>query len=227
MVDDTIGTSANLALLRACDVVCTSLTKMFSGGCNVMGGAVVVNPTSPFHDRVVKTLEKGREEAEKAWFWEDVLVMEENSRDFEDRVLKASKNAEMVVGLLKGSEVVREVYYPLEAPTQAGYEEFKRETGGYGYMLSVKLWVPEQAVAFYDALDVAKGPSLGTNFTLCCAYTLLAHYKELEWAAEYGVVGDLVRISVGLEERAWLESRVMKALKAAEAVEVRNGVSDK
>ena len=85
-------------------------------------------------------------------------------------------------------------------------------------MLSVRFTAPERAVAFYDALDVAKGPSLGTNFTLCCAYTLLAHYKELEWAAEYGVVEDLVRISVGLEERGWLEERVARALKAAEAV---------
>ena len=188
-----------------------------------MGGAVVLNPESPFCGRMREGLGQGRAEAEKAWFWEDVLVMETNSRDFEQRVLKASGNAEVVVGLLRASPLVREVYYPLGAPTQAGYDEFKREGGGYGYMLSVKFWERERAVAFYDALDVAKGPSLGTNFTLCCAYTLLAHYKELEWAAEYGVVEDLVRVSVGLEERGWLESRVLKALKAAEAVDVRDG----
>ncbi|KAK3902858.1 putative cystathionine gamma-synthase/beta-lyase [Staphylotrichum tortipilum] len=222
VVDDTIGTSTNLALLGACDVVCTSLTKMFSGGCNVMGGAVVVNPTSRFRAGVEAGLEKGREEAERAWFWRDVLVMEGNSRDFEERVLKASENAELVVGLLRASLVVREVYYPLGAPTQGGYDEFKREGGGYGYMLSVRFWESERAVVFYDSLDVAKGPSLGTNFTLCCAYTLLAHYKELEWAAGYGVVEDLVRISVGLEERGWLQDRVMKALRVAEAVELQN-----
>lgn len=34
----------------------------------------------------------------------------------------------------------------------------------------------------YD-LQVAKGPGFGTNFTLACPYTLLAHYTELEWAA--------------------------------------------
>jgi len=51
------------------------------------------------------------------------------------------------------------------------------------------------------------------------AYTLLAHYSELEWAAEYGVVEDLVRISVGLEDEEWLRDRIDKALKAAESVE--------
>jgi len=113
---------------------------------------------------------------------------------------------------------VREVYYPLGSETQGVYDEYRVEGGGYGYMLSVKFEKMEQAVAFYDALDVAKGPSLGTNFTLCCAYTLLAHYKELEWAAEYGVVEDLVRISVGLEDEEWLQERVRKALAAAESV---------
>jgi cystathionine gamma-synthase len=36
--DDTVGTSINCDLLPYVDVVVTSLTKMFSGECNVMGG---------------------------------------------------------------------------------------------------------------------------------------------------------------------------------------------
>ena len=52
---------------------------------------------------------------------------------------------------------------------------------------------------FFDALAVAKGPSLGTNFTLACPYTLLAHYLETEWAETFGVEKELVRVSVGLE----------------------------
>ena len=53
--------------------------------------------------------------------------------------------------------------------------------------------------AFYNALAVSKGPSLGTTFTLVCPYTLLAHYTELDWAAQYGVHADLIRVSVGTE----------------------------
>jgi cystathionine gamma-synthase len=52
---------------------------------------------------------------------------------------------------------------------------------------------------FFDALNVFKGPSLGTNFTLACPYTLLAHYTELDWAEGFGVDRRLVRVSVGLE----------------------------
>ena len=70
-------------------------------------------------------------------------------------------------------------------------------------------------MAFYDALDTAKGPSLGTNFTLTSPYVLLAHYQELEWASSFGVDPDLLRISVGLEDG--LEETFSNALKAAEA----------
>ncbi|KAH6649373.1 pyridoxal phosphate-dependent transferase [Chaetomium tenue] len=223
VVDDTVGTHASVRTLRVADVVCSSLTKMFSGGCNVMGGVVVLNPGSGFYGRLRGVLERGREEAEGAWFGEDVVVMEGNGRDFGGRVERVGRNAEVVVGVLRGSAVVREVYYPLGGPTQELYDRFRVEGGRYGFLVSIRFREKAQAVAFYDALDVAKGPSLGTNFTLCCAYTLLAHYNELEWAAEYGVVEDLVRISVGLEDRAWLEERVGRALKAAEGVVVGEG----
>ena len=36
--DDTVGTSVNCDFLPYADVVVTSLTKMFSGKCNAMGG---------------------------------------------------------------------------------------------------------------------------------------------------------------------------------------------
>ena len=53
---------------------------------------------------------------------------------------------------------------------------------------------------FYDSLSICKGPSLGTNFTLACPYTLLAHYHELEFAQAYDVDPNLVRVAVGLEK---------------------------
>jgi cystathionine gamma-synthase len=38
VVDDTLSTSVNVDLLRFADVICSSLTKAFSGKCHVMGG---------------------------------------------------------------------------------------------------------------------------------------------------------------------------------------------
>jgi cystathionine gamma-synthase len=72
--------------------------------------------------------------------------------------------------------------------------------------------------AFFDALPCYKGPSLGTNLTLACPYTILAHFTELGWAAEFGVEEGLVRISVGTEDTKDLLRDFGVALAAAEAI---------
>lgn len=263
VVDDTVGTHASARLLPHCDAVCTSLTKMFSGACNVMGGAVALNPRSPHREVLRRALLRlcssgsgsgsgpGRDDVvvvpqsrdseagssgsssssrsgdtsstskknmpDPVWFWQDMVVMEGNSRDFASRTARASANAAFVAGLLRAdrSGAVAEVYYPQGGATQDVYDRYRVAGAGYGMLLTVRLTSQARAAAFYDALDVAKGPTLGTNFTLSCAYTALAHYRELDWAAEYGVTMELVRISVGLEEREWLEERVRRALRAA------------
>jgi cystathionine gamma-synthase len=126
----------------------------------------------------------------------------------------------VVCELLKQHAAVTHVYYPKGSPCQHIYDDLKLPHGKYGFLLSATFVSPECAIAFYDALEVAKGPSLGTNFTLACAYTLLAHFNEKEWAASYGVVEHLVRISVGLEERQYLVDVIQKALAAAQAHQV-------
>ena len=83
-------------------------------------------------------------------------------------------------------------------------------------MLSVLLHDPARNSArVYDALRISKGPNLGTNFTLCCPYTILAHYEELDFAASCGVSPHLLRVSVGLEDPAWIGECFRAALDAA------------
>lgn len=163
-------------------------------------------------------------------YWgEDALFLERNSRDFVSRIERINKNAETVSDLLRqhprgtppyctsshhitNLSLVKEVYYPKYSPTRDNYDACRCSTGGYGGLLSVTFHTTEDAIEVFDRLETAKGPSLGTNFTLCCPYTLLAHYGELEWAAQFGVDGDLIRISVGLEETEELVAVFQRAL---------------
>ncbi|KAF5969276.1 cystathionine beta-lyase [Fusarium coicis] len=200
VVDDTVGTSVNVDVISHCDVVCTSLTKMFSGGCNVMGGSVTLNPKGRGHWDMKRRLK-------------DRYV---NTYFPLERVTEASQNAEHLADTLRKHSSVGQVYYPKGSPTQRLYGKYKRPGKGYGYSLSIRFNTPAAAIAFHDALDVAKGPSLGTNFTLGCAYTLFAHFHELEWAERYGVVEHLVRISVGIENEKLLDGVIKTALDAAE-----------
>ncbi|KAK5654241.1 hypothetical protein OQA88_7416 [Cercophora sp. LCS_1] len=213
VVDDTLSTCVNVNIISACDAICTSLSKMFSGACDVMGGSIILSPTTSFRGRLQGKL--GSTHRPDAWFCQDADIMELNSRHFPARCRLASSNAQKMARQLKEHETVDEVYYPWGSPSQRLYDKYKVHDGGYGFLISIRFKTPSKAKRFYDALETCKGPSLGTNFTLACAYTLLAHYNELPWAAEYGVVEHLVRISVGIESEEWLALRVRKALRAA------------
>jgi cystathionine gamma-synthase len=108
------------------------------------------------------------------------------------------------------------VYYPKYVPTRTNYDNYRTPNGGYGGLLSVTFHRQSQAEAFFDRIQTAKGPSLGTNFTLVSPYVILAHYHELDWAASFGIESGLVRISVGLEETEMLKHIFLDALGAAE-----------
>ncbi|CVL13290.1 related to O-succinylhomoserine (thiol)-lyase [Fusarium proliferatum] len=217
VVDETIGTFANINVLPVADVVVSSLTKIFSGDSNVMGGGLVLNPESKYY-RILKTTMN--EIYEDNYWPEDVIFMERNSRDFESRVVRINANSDAICEVLRTHPLVKSIYYPKYNDSKTHYENVRLPDGGYGGLLSVVFQQKEHAQAFFDALPLAKGPSLGTNFTLASPYVLLAHYQELEWAEQFGVDPYLVRVSVGLEETTELQVTFTSALKAAEAVSV-------
>ena len=152
--------------------------------------------------------------------------MERNSRSFVKRVHIINHNAEAVCDFLHAQmaspgSIIKELFYP-KWQTRETYDTYKfpvpegHGCGNFGGLVSVKFTSEEAAHAFYDALPCAKGPTFGTNFTVMCPYVLLSHYWELEWAAQYGVDKDLVRISVGMEDKETLFAWCRIALSAAE-----------
>ncbi|RVD81714.1 uncharacterized protein DFL_009564 [Arthrobotrys flagrans] len=179
VVDETIGNFVNVDVLPYADILVSSLTKVFSGDSNVMGGSCVINPKMPFYQDISTLAAKMF--ADNYW-GEDAIFMERNSRDFASRVVRINENADALAELfLKWPKIIKRVYYPKHDESRGYYDD-------------------------------SKGPSLGTNFTLTSPYALLAHYKELNWIAQYGVESHLIRISVGLEEKTTLLYMFEKAL---------------
>ncbi|KAH8153722.1 uncharacterized protein LAJ45_02535 [Morchella importuna] len=209
VIDETVGNFLNVNVLPYADVVVSSLTKVFSGDANVMGGSSVLNPKGRYYQQLKQTLNT---EFEDNYWGEDALFLERNSRDFVSRIARINKNAETISDLLRQHPRVKEVYYPKYSPTKPYYDNCRCENGGYGGLLSVTFYSREDAIAVFDTMEISKGPSLGTNFTLASPYTLLAHYGELDWAAQFGVASDLIRISVGLEETDELVDILNRAL---------------
>lgn len=114
-----------------------------------------------------------------------------------------NRNAAELSERLSRHPAVRQVFYP--AATESG--------AGRGGLMSIVLRsAAERTPAVFDRLRVCKGPNLGTSFTLCCPYTILAHYTELDEVEAVGVSRWLLRISVGTEPVEDLWQRFSAAL---------------
>ncbi|KAI9228572.1 MAG: pyridoxal phosphate-dependent transferase [Piptocephalis tieghemiana] len=222
VVDDTVGAGgANVEVLPWADMVVSSLTKAFSGDSNVMGGSLVINPRSPWAQVLLSLQEQ---EYEDLLWDEDAIFLERNSRSFHDRLTQINASTEALVDHLHATATN---IYTLCYPKYSTPEVYARHSHrphspdlpgaprGYGGLFSLVFHEQAQAICFFDALECAKGPSLGTNFTLACPYTLLAHYQERDWAEACGVPGHLIRISIGLEETSYLISVFSRALDAS------------
>ncbi|KAI0659897.1 PLP-dependent transferase [Cubamyces menziesii] len=231
VVDETLGNFVNVEVLPYADIVVSSLSKVFSGDANVMGGSLVLNPKGPHYAELKSHMTTNYEDS---YYDEDAIYMERNSRDFRRRIRIIDDNTLAVCTFLRSRSLadpscpvvrpaVKEVYYP-KWSTPHNYEKCRvrgpdgQPTGGYGGLFSLTFTSTDASKAFFDTLPCMKGPSLGTNFTLACPYTILAHYTELDWAASWGVEEGLVRVSVGMEDRDTLLKGFEKALLAAEAV---------
>ncbi|KAK4517384.1 uncharacterized protein ATC70_000719 [Mucor velutinosus] len=214
VIDETIGNFCNVAVLEWADMVVSSLTKVFSGDSNVMGGSMILNPNGAYYT-LLKAILKA--EYEDLVWSEDAVFLERNSRTFKERSKTINRNTEALCDFLIDHPKVEQVFYPkFTCRNHFDAVKIDSEDSGYGGLFSVVLKDEKSAATFYDNLSCAKGPSLGTNFTLCSPYTILAHYTELDWAAQFGVARHLVRVSVGLEDRDKLLSMFKMALDTVE-----------
>ncbi|XWX01360.1 hypothetical protein V2A60_009387 [Cordyceps javanica] len=227
VVDDTIGSSANVDVLGVADIVATSLTKTFSGYADVMGGSIAINPSSPHHQGLRAILTS---KFVPTLYGADAVQLERNSRDYLARTAVLNKNASYLVSLLEPltrhhhhRSPLNHVYHPSTCWSAKNYAARMRQATddfvpGFGYLLTLEFCSVEAAGAFFDALQVCKGPSIGAQVTLALPYVQVVFAKEKPWAARYGLSEAIVRISVGLEDQKALAMTCLQAMRAADAV---------
>ncbi|KAK0438357.1 PLP-dependent transferase [Desarmillaria tabescens] len=223
IIDETVGNFLTVQLLPYADIVTCSLTKIFSGLANVMGGAFLLNPTSK-HYRTFKTYLDAN--YEYTYFSEDAICMEANSRDIKRRVRMIDRNAGAIADLcyddsLKEGSVIDRVLYP-KYHMRENYERcWSKYTPdpGYGGLLTVVFISTAAATAFYDSLTCYKAISFGTVFTLAVPFAVAGFNDRLEWAQENGIDYPSVRFSIGLEDLTSLKDCFKLALSKAEDAE--------
>ena len=221
IVDDTISSFANADLLHSssgpiADIICTSLTKLFSGRGDVLAGSLILNSQSKDHIEMSAILSSGKLDTPDL-FYADAEILNINSRTFMDRVYRISETSLFLAEWLVSRKEIQCVYHPGISSGKETYDRFKKKDpkSGYGCLISIVLNPSYCPKKFYDSLDVCKGPSLGTDYTLVCPYVLLAHYNELDWALKFGLNPNIIRISVGLESQEELMSKFVYAFEKA------------
>lgn len=100
VVDETIGNFLNINVLRYADIAVSSLTKIFSGDSNVMGGSAVLNPRGRNFQQLKAIYNRDYEDV----YWAgDAVFLERNSRDFVTRIDKINSTSEEITAMLQAS----------------------------------------------------------------------------------------------------------------------------
>ncbi len=197
IVDDSATGPFNVDALRFADVVTGSLTKWISGEGDVMAGMAAVREDSPMAATLRESLTTDAAESAPLYIG-DAEVLLSNLKGYAKRMKTVNTNGLELALWLANHPAVAQVWHP-SLTQKENYDAVRRTNGGYGGLLSFVLKTPKKTPKVYDALRLSKGPSFGTPFTLVCPYTMLAHYRELEWAEGCGVPAALLRVSCGLE----------------------------
>ena len=193
IVDNTLATPFCVALLSHCDLVVESLSKFACGNADLLFGAIIVkenNLVSLINEQVIPPFEG---EIKRLGF--EILA-------YENRVKKISENTILLHEYLKTKTNVLEIKSVFH---ENSLENFSKIQKGKLVPGLISVVFDKDLAFYYDKLKLAKGPSLGTEFTLAMPYVYLAHYNYLK--SESGlntlqkleISPNLLRISVGTE----------------------------
>ncbi len=173
-------------------------TKFASGNADVLMGAVILNENS----RISFIKEEFFKHCDMPYI-EDIQRMAFEIRGYEQRVRKINANTKALIEYLEKQPFIKTIHAPTHNATACFYKQLMVDEMAYGGIISLEFNLPFDKV--YDTLNFAKGPSLGTEFTLLMPYVYLAHYDMIiskqgqEFLKQHRLPVDLLRISVGCE----------------------------
>jgi len=198
VIDTTFATPYNLDLEPYADIFVESLTKFACGNADVLMGAIILNKK---HNLSHMTTEFFKH-CDPVYI-KDKQRLALQIKDYESRVKKISANTKALAAYFEECSYIDKIFYCLNDENKKNYSQTMRDDNSLTGIISVTFNKPFKEV--YDALNFAKGPSLGAEFTLLMPYTYLAHWDLIlteegnKFLDEIGLPIDLLRISVGVE----------------------------
>jgi len=191
------------------DIVIHSATKYLGGHSDIVSGVVVVN---------------SKELAERLHFVQnstggvlapfDSFLLIRGIKTLAVRMDRHNLNAKFVAEFLRNREEIEKIYYP-GFEDHSGYEIQSRQAKGYGGMLSFVLKEGYDYKKFLESLEmITFGESLGGVESLVCHPASMTHGAiPYELRQKIGIVDNLIRLSIGIENPEDLIKDLENALK--------------
>jgi cystathionine gamma-synthase len=199
VIDATFATPYNMNLKPYADIYVESLTKFASGNADVLMGTIILNENS----KISMISQEFFKHADMPYI-KDIQRLAYEIQNYESRMKIISNNTKKLVEYFKTAPFIDEIFYCLSPKYASNYQKLMIDKNSYTGIVSVTFKKDFKEV--YDKLNFAKGPSLGTEFTLLMPYTYLAHYDLItsksgnEFLNQIGLPINLLRISVGCED---------------------------
>ena len=199
VIDATFATPYNMNLKPYADIYVESLTKFACGNADVLMGAIILNENS----KISMISQEFFKHADMPYI-KDIQRLAYEIQNYESRMKIISSNTKKLVEYFKTAPFIDEIFYCLSPKYASNYQKLMIDENSYTGIISVTFKKDFKEV--YDKLNFAKGPSLGTEFTLLMPYTYLAHYDLItsksgnEFLNQIGLPINLLRISVGCED---------------------------
>lgn len=206
-IDSTVATPVHTnPIALGADIVVHSATKYLNGHSDVLAGAVVTRQDDEFWQRIRRHryLNGMLPGAMETW------LLLRGMRTLYLRVRQASANAQAIAGHFTGHAGVERVLYP-GLPDHPGHEIAARQMrGGFGGMLSLLIRGGAD-----DAIRVAKACRIFITATSLGGVESLIEHRHSTEPPGNTTPGNLLRLSVGIEDTADLIGDLEQALDAA------------
>ena len=209
-VDNTFATPyLQQPLKLGADLVVHSTTKYLGGHSDVVGGAVIARKAA--HLEPIRFLQNAVGSVPGPM---DCYLVQRGLKTLALRMEKHCADAQRIAEELAGWQQVREVIYPgLES--HRGHAVAVRQMRAFGGMVTIRVDGGEPAARrFCSKLSLfACAESLGGVESLCSHPATMTHASIPRDVRELrGITGDLVRLSVGLEDHTDLIDDLRRAL---------------
>jgi cystathionine gamma-lyase/homocysteine desulfhydrase len=178
------------------DIVLHSATKYIGGHSDVVAGLVVVNTAE-----LAEEMHFVQNSIGAILGPQDSWLLIRGLKTLGIRMEETGTNAQRIAEFLDGHEAVGKVIYP-GLPAHAGHELMKKQSAGFGGMISFDVGSREKAGELLAKLKYfTLAESLGAVESLISVPAQMTHASiPAERRAELGIGDGLVRISVGIED---------------------------